>query len=264
MGSRIHGQAVHRNERREPPLLRSCIADAQVGVVAELILGVLNTNVHVYQVSPVLTLVEKTVTRALCDLFNFPPESGGFSQPGGSASNASSIVIARNHLFPETKKGGLGNRRFTLFTSSHGHYSLEKAAQMFGFGSSAVIPVPVDQAGRMIPAELERLVTESKEKGETPFYVNATAGTTVLGSFDPFEEISAVCKRHNMWLHIDGSWGGPVIFDPSIAETRMKGAHLVDSVGFTPHKMLAVPMTCSFLLVRNLNWAWEAMTLPAG
>src|SRR3712207_7850817 len=51
-------------------------------------------------------------------------------------------LFRSNHLFPETKKGGLGGRRFVLFTSKHGHYSLEKAAQMFGFGSNAVVPVP--------------------------------------------------------------------------------------------------------------------------
>lgn len=151
----------------------------QVGIISELLLAVLNTNVHVYAVSPVLTLMEKNVTKRLAELIGFPAGSGGFAQPGGSASNASSIVIARNALFPETKEHGMGGRRYTLFTSAHGHYSVEKAAQMYGFGSAAVIPVPVDEAGRMIPSELERLVEEGKAKGDTPFYVNATAGTTV-------------------------------------------------------------------------------------
>ncbi len=236
--------------------------------MSELVLAVLNTNVHVYGVSPVLTLVEKHVTRALAELIGFdtaPGSSiGGISQPGGSASNASSIVIARNTLFPETKTAGLSGQRLTLFTSAHGHYSVEKAAQMFGFGSSAVIPVPVDAVGRMIPAELDRLVLESKARGETPFYVNATAGTTVMGSFDPFEGVSEVAKRHGMWMHIDGSWGGSVLFSETYRAKWLQGAGLADSMAVTPHKMLGVPMTCSFLLVRDMRKTWEAMTLPAG
>jgi glutamate/tyrosine decarboxylase-like PLP-dependent enzyme len=221
-------------------------------------------QVHVYQVSPALTLIEKTITLRLANLFHLGPLSGGISQPGGSASNASSLVIARNTLYPSTKTSGLGGMRFALFTSAHGHYSLEKAAQMFGFGSDAVVSVPVDPLGRMIPSELESLIQESKAKGEIPLYINATAGTTVLGSYDPLDEVADVCERHNMWLHVDGSWGGCVIFDEELARDRLKGVERAHSVSVTPHKMLGVPMTCSFLLVREMRWAWEAMTLPAG
>lgn len=225
----------------------------------------LNTNVHVYKVSPFLTLVEKHVTARLASLIGFPAStSGGIAQPGGSASNSSSIVVARNTLYPETKRSGIAGKRYTLFTSAHGHYSIEKAAQCFGFGSEAVIPVPVDSVGRMRPEELERLVKESKERGEVPFYVNATAGTTVLGSYDPFVEISAVAKRHNMWMHVDGSWGGAVLFSEQYRASRLQGVELADSMAITPHKMLAVPMTSSFLIVRDMKHTHAAMTLPAG
>ncbi|KAF2175043.1 PLP-dependent transferase [Zopfia rhizophila CBS 207.26] len=235
-----------------------------VGLVSELLLAVLNTNAHVYQVSPALTLIEKHTTRFLATLLGFDSEhAGGISQPGGSASNSTAIVIARNSLYSETKIDGLGGRRFTLFTSAHGHYSMEKAAQMFGLGSSAVISVPVDKDGKMITAELDKLVQKSKDAGEVPFFVNATAGTTVLGSFDPMDEISSICKKHNLWLHVDGSWGGPVAFNPSLRATRLKGVELADSVAITPHKMLGVPMTCSFLIGRDLRQFWKAMTLPA-
>jgi glutamate decarboxylase len=116
----------------------------------------------------------------------------------------------------------------------------------------------------MLPKEFERLVTESKSRGETPFFLNATAGTTVQGSFDPFTALSKVCKAHNMWLHIDGSWGGPVIFSKEHAASRLEGAHLADSITINPHKMLGAPMTCSFLLGADMNQFHRALTLPAG
>ncbi|KAF2685767.1 PLP-dependent transferase [Lentithecium fluviatile CBS 122367] len=237
-----------------------------VGLVSELLLATLNTNAHVYQVSPVLTLIEKHTTRFLAHLFGYAsPHAGGISQPGGSASNSTAIAIARNTLYPSTKELGNGAHRFTIFTSAHSHYSIEKAAQMFGLGTRNVISVPVDEAtGQMLPEELERLVKESKCRGETPFFVNATAGTTVLGSFDPFQSISTVCKVHNLWLHIDGSWGGSVVFNASYRSSRLKGAEWADSIAVTPHKMLGVPMTCSFLLGRDLRQFWGAMRLDAG
>ena len=150
-----------------------------------------------------------------------------------------------------------------MFTSAHVHYSLEKAAQMTGLGTDAVIPVPVDAQGRIIPKELEKLVAKAKQEGKTPFYVNATAGTTVLGSFDPYTEISAICKKHNLWFHIDGSWGGPLIFSQK-QKHKLEGADLADSIAINPHKMLGVPITCSFLLSPDLRTFHRANTLPAG
>lgn len=218
-----------------------------------------------YQVSPVLTLIEKATTKYLASLFSLPSStSGGISQPGGSAANSTAIVVARNTLYPSTKTEGNGTHAFTLFTSAHGHYSVEKAANLFGLGSSNVIPVPVDAHGRMIPSELEKLVQQSKDRGQTPFFVNATAGTTVHGSFDPFPALSAICHAHNLWLHIDGSWGGSVIFSKAHAASRLEGADLADSITINPHKMLGVPMTSSFLLGRDMNMFYKALTLPAG
>jgi glutamate decarboxylase len=238
------------------------------GVAAELVLAALNTNVHVYQVSPVLTVIEKHTSKTLAKLFGLDgPRAGGVSVQGGSASNTTSIVIARNTLYPETKTLGnnAGGLRLALFTSAHGHYSIEKAAQQCGFGSAAVVSVPVDSVtGRMLPAELERLILESKAEGMTPFYVNATAGTTVLGSFDPFAEISHIAKTHNMWLHIDGAWGGSFIFSEDLAKTRLSGSHLADSIAINPHKMMGVPVTCSFLLAKDLKQFHDANTLKAG
>ncbi|CAI7668167.1 unnamed protein product [Penicillium discolor] len=234
------------------------------GVAAELILATLNTNVHVYQVSPALTVIEKYTGQRLANLFGLNgPRAGGISVQGGSASNTTSIVIARNNLYPSTKTDGNGAYKFVLFTSAHGHYSVEKAAQMLGFGSSAVWPVPIDKVGRMIPAELEKLAQKAQSEGRTPFYVNATAGTTVMGSFDPFNEIAAICQKYNMWFHIDGSWGGSFVFSQR-QKHKLAGAEKANSIAINPHKMLGVPVTCSYLLASDMRQFHKANTLPAG
>lgn len=234
-----------------------------VGVISELVLAVLNTNVHVFKVSPALTIIEKTTAKTFAKLFGFDgPHAGGISTQGGSASNVTSIIIARSHLYPESKKLGNDSKRFVLYTSSHGHYSLEKAALMCGLGTDNICSVPSDDSGRMIPSELEKKIQSSRAESKTPLYVNATAGTTVLGSYDPFLEISAICKKNNLWMHVDASWGGPVAFSKK-HRNKLTGVHLADSLAVNPHKMMGAPVTCSFLLTPDIRNFHKANTLPA-
>lgn len=235
-----------------------------VGVISEIILGVLNTNVHVYHVSPALTVIEKVTARSLAAQFGFTgPSAGGVTCQGGSASNLTSLVIARNALFPETKLSGSGGHSFAVFTSAHGHFSVEKAAVTVGMGASAVVCVPVDDQGRMDAKELRRLIIEAKEEGKTPLYVNATIGTTVLGAYDPVREIRAICDEFSMWMHCDGSWGGSVAFSRT-HKHKLDGCELADSLTVNPQKMLNVPMTCSFLLTNDLQRFHAANSLRAG
>jgi glutamate/tyrosine decarboxylase-like PLP-dependent enzyme len=234
-----------------------------VGLAADLLLSALNTNVHVYSVAPALTLVEKRTARALAALYGWDgPHAGGVSQPGGSAANLSAVVIARNNLFPETKTDGNGAHKFVLFTSAHGHYSLEKAAQMLGLGARAARSVAVDEQGAMRPDALRKAIQDAKDAGETPFFVNATAGTTVLGAYDPLDALAEVCEEHKLWLHVDGSWGGPAIFSEKHA-SKLAGSKRADSLTISPHKMLGVPVTCSFLLGKDLRQFHKGMSLPA-
>jgi len=47
--------------------------------------------------------------------------------------------------------------------------------------------------------------------------VNGTAGTTVMGAFDPIDELADICERHgNIWLHIDACWGGAALLSPKL------------------------------------------------
>ncbi|KHN93817.1 Pyridoxal phosphate-dependent decarboxylase [Metarhizium album ARSEF 1941] len=235
-----------------------------VGVVSDVVLSVLNTNLHVYQVSPALTIVEKTTGRALANKFGLTgPRAGGVTCQGGSSSNLTSLVVARNTLYPDCKTEGDAKYDFVVFTSAHGHYSVEKSAMICGMGSSNVWKVPVDDGGSMKTDALRELVIRAKEQGKTPLYVNTTAGSTVRGSFDPFEDIAKVCKEFRLWMHIDASWGGPVVFSAR-QRCKLKGSHLADSITINPHKMLNAPTTCSFLLGPDMSIFNRANTTDAG
>jgi glutamate decarboxylase len=115
----------------------------------------------------------------------------------------------------------------------------------------------------MVPASLQKAIARAKDEGKTPLYVNATAGTTVLGSFDPLEEIAAICRAAGVWMHVDASWGGPAVFSAA-QRWKLAGSHLANSLTVNPHKMMGVPVTCSFLLTPDLAVFHRANTLAAG
>ncbi|XP_042279589.1 acidic amino acid decarboxylase GADL1-like [Thunnus maccoyii] len=102
----------------------------------------------------------------------------------------------------------------------------------------------------MIPSALEELIKAAKSEGALPFMVNATAGTTVLGAFDPIEEIADICEKHDLWLHVDACWGGAALMSKK-HKHLLKGIHRANSVAWNPHKMLMACLQCSALLVRD-------------
>ncbi|KAI8846811.1 pyridoxal phosphate-dependent transferase, partial [Chytridium lagenaria] len=237
-----------------------------IGQMAELLTAVLNTNVHVYSVSPVFTLMELSCIKRLGSLVGFT-NTTGVLQPGGSASNQLAMITARSILHPDQKRLGAARsgKVLTCFTSDHAHYSIEKAAMAMGLGLDGVVKVAVTHDGRMLPSELASRIMEANEMGEHPFFVNLTAATTVFSSFDPFRECVRVVREceeklgYRIWIHIDGSYGGPVVFSDTLRAELMDGCEDVDSITISPHKILGVPLQCSALLLNGKRWERRTM-----
>ena len=80
--------------------------------------------------------------------------------------------------------------------------------------------------------------------------MNATAGTTVLCAFDNLAELSPICKEYNIWLHVDGAFGGTVIFTDKYNHL-VKGIELTDSFCFNAHKTLGAPLSTSVIVVKE-------------
>jgi high-affinity K+ transport system ATPase subunit B len=99
------------------------------------------------------------------------------------------VVIARNALNLETKLNGNGSYNFALFTSQHGHYSVEITGITLGLGKAVAVPVLVDEAGCIIPTALRETVIQVKTDGKTPIYVNSASGTPCLAHMTRSEPI---------------------------------------------------------------------------
>ena len=102
----------------------------------------------------------------------------------------------------------------------------------------------------MRPEALDAAIYASKAEGAVPFFVGATAGTTVLGAFDPIEAIADICEQHGLWFHIDGAWGGSALMSDKLRHL-LAGCERADSFAWDQHKMMGLPLVCSTILFRQ-------------
>ena len=155
-------------------------------------------------------------------------------------------------MFPDSLSKGRDGSELCVFISDETHYSILMAANVMGLGYDNVIKIKTDEYGAMLIDELENAIQGVKDKGKIPLSVIGTAGSTVRGSFDPMREIASVCKKENMWFHIDAAWGGGCLFSDK-HRVLMDGAELADSIAWDMHKMMGMPLICSAFLVKDLN-----------
>ena len=227
------------------------------GFLGEVITALTNTSMYTHEVAPVATLLEKALIRKMGRLAGFRNPEGLFLT-GGSNGNLQAMLLARHRMKPEVKDlGASGEGGLAAFVSEEAHYSFEKAANVLGVGEKHVIKVKTDAAGRMLPGDLELRIERSRENGLTPFFLGATAGTTVKGAFDPLPEITALAQRNKMWMHVDGSLGGTALLSPRHREL-LTGLEEADSFVWNAHKLMGLPLICSIFLVREPGWLQRA------
>lgn len=207
-----------------------------------------NATMHTYQVSPVATLMELELISQWNKLVGFD-HGEGVMVSGGSQANLIAMLLARHKACPQAKTQGICET-LVAYVSDQAHYSSLKAINVLGIGSDNLIAVASDEQGRILPEALEQAIKASLSLGHTPFYVGLTAGTTVLGAFDPVAPCATIANRYDLWLHIDGAWGAPILFSNKHRHL-LADAQLADSVAWDAHKLMNVPLTAAVILTRE-------------
>ena len=230
-------------------------------VLGDLLAVLLNNSMYTYKVAGPMVGVEKVIIRKSCELAGYPSDSDGTIAPGGSMTNLMAMLMARDHFKLSITREGV-TQPMCIYTSEHSHYSIPKNASFIGVGLDRVRKIPTDEKGRMRPEELRKQIVSDLEDGLFPFFVNSTAGTTVLGAFDPIAEIDAVCKEFNLWHHVDGAYCGSVIFSNSYRHL-VEGLEHSDSFSYNAHKMMGTPLTCSIVITRHRKSLYDSFAIDA-
>lgn len=218
--------------------------------IGEIITALTNTSMYTYEVAPIATLIEKELINTMCKIAGFENGGGTFAT-GGSNANMLAMMSARNKILPSSKQKGLHSTPvLSAFVSNQSHYSFDTAANILGIGSGHVYKIKSDTNGRMIVQNLQKAIEKSIQKGETPFFIAATTGTTLLGSFDPLDEIAEVANLYHLWMHVDGSFGGSIILSKKY-NYLFNGLEKADSFTWNPHKLMNIPLIASVLLLKD-------------
>ena len=220
-------------------------------IVGEIVAAVSNTSACTYESAPVSTLMEKYMISQMLDLVGFVNGEGQMTT-GSSNANMIAMMAARNIFNSAVKRAGLfGQQEIFAFAGANAHYSMDRAANILGIGSDHLIKVPHNVRGEMKMDELERALEQVKVNGGEPFFVAATAGTTVRGSYDSIEQLLELREKHHFWLHVDGAWGGAAVMSKKLRKKYLKGLEHADSFTCDFHKMLGASLMCNILLINN-------------
>ncbi len=220
-------------------------------VVGEIITAVTNTSACTYESAPVSTVIEKYMINEMLDLVGFKNGEGQMTT-GSSNANMIAMMAARDRVNRDAKQKGLfGSRELFAYVGVDSHYSMDKAAALLGIGTDHLIKVPLDEQGRMQLDFLEKSIATIQKQGSIPFFVGATAGTTVRGAYDPIEDLLKLRQKYDFWLHVDGAWGGAAVLSPKTRVQYLSGIGEVDSFTFDFHKMPGTNLVCNVLLLNE-------------
>jgi aromatic-L-amino-acid decarboxylase len=265
-------------------------------VLGDLLCAGLGVQGMLWSTSPACTEVETVVLDWLAELLGLPERfrststGGGVIQDSASSAtlvatlaalhrasggawrtngvNAASAASAANGPNPNNSPNPANGptttngttARYTVYTSTQGHSSIEKAARLAGLGDAAVRLIDVDDNYAMRPGALRAALEADRAVGETPALVVATIGTTSTTAIDPLPEIGEICREYGVWLHVDAAYAGSAAVCPELRWTHA-GVEFADSYCFDPHKWLLTGFDCDAFWVADRAELIHALTV---
>ena len=204
----------------------------------------------IWQTSPAAAELEEVVMKWLQEMLGLPEEMTGCIQDTASTATLCAMLSAREKATGyESNRIGL-QVPLTIYASAETHSSIEKGVKIAGFGSEAIRFIDTDDSFAMIPLKLEEQISNDKKNDLHPCCVVATIGTTSSTAIDPLDEIGRICRRHNVWLHVDAAFAGTAAILPE-KRNILNGIEYADSFVFNPHKWMLTNFDCSAYFVKD-------------
>jgi len=197
--------------------------------------------------------LDRQVVNWFKSMMGFPAAASGTLTSGGSMANLVCLTVARN------AKAGVDVRAegitalpqpLRIYASDQAHSCIQKGLEILGLGARSLRLIPSRADFTMDVMALEAAIAEDRAAGWKPICVVATAGTTNTGAIDDIPTIASICRRADLWLHVDGCIGALLKIAPA-HRSRVDGIENADSLSLDPHKWMHVPFEVGCALVRD-------------
>ncbi len=225
-------------------------------IAAEVMIAALNQSMDSWDQASSATYVEQKVVNWLCDKYELGEKADGIFTSGGTQSNQMGLMLARDWIADKLsahsiQKLGLPEYadKLRIVCSKKSHFTVQKSASWMGLGEKAVMTVDANADGTMDVTKLDEVLNQAKAEGLIPFAIVGTAGTTDHGAIDDLDFIADIAAKHDMWMHVDGAYGGALIL--SSQKARLKGCERAHSISVDFHKLFYQTISCGALLVND-------------
>jgi L-2,4-diaminobutyrate decarboxylase len=231
------------------------------GALGALLDAFTNNPMAIYEMGPAAATMEYVCVNWMLEKAGWKPSpwpdairegdshGAGVLTHGGSLATLTALAAARRRAAPKAwQDGNPGN--LAVFASTHSHYAVARAMGIMGLGQRALLPLPTDERGAILPDMLAATYDAAVQDGWNPMALVANACSTSVGIFDPLRPIAAFCRSHDLWMHVDGAHGASALLSRT-ARRHLDGIELADSLVWDAHKLLRTPSLCAAVLMRD-------------
>lgn len=220
-----------------------------VALAADWLVSAWDQNAGMRDATPGVIGAEELAGEWVLDVLGLPARADVGFVTGATSANFVGLAAARQHQLAragwDVNRDGLGGApRLRFIAGAERHGAVDLAGRYLGLGEP--VAVPADGQGRIIVAELDRVLGE----GSGPAVVCLQAGNIHSGDFDDFAGAAAVARAHGAWLHVDGAFGLWAAAVPSLRRLTA-GLEQADSWATDAHKTLNVPYDCGVAVVAH-------------
>ncbi len=224
--------------------------NSPISVLAEMLTAGLGVQGMIWDTSPSATELEEVVMGWLRDMIGLPADFTGIIQDTASTATLCALLSAR-----EKKSGfAINDKGFTqklrIYANIHTHSSIEKGVKIAGFGKENLVYIEADENYALRLDSLTKAIEEDLQKGYVPCCVVGTLGSTSSMAMDPVEAMGNICRKYDLWFHIDAAFAGTAAIVPEY-RSFMKGSEMADSFVFNPHKWMLTNFDCSAYFVKD-------------
>ncbi len=221
-------------------------------ILAEMLMATLGVQGMKWDTSPASTELEEKMMEWLRDAMALPKNWTGVIQDTASTATLASIITAREQRsdYQVNTKGFEGFTHFRVYCSEQTHSSIEKGVKIAGIGKENLVKITTDERLAMDADVLLESIKHDITHGHHPLCVVAAIGTTGTLAMDPLKKIVEICKKYNIWLHVDAAYAGSAFLLPEY-QYLTDGLEGADSFVFNPHKWLFTNFDCSAYFVKD-------------